>query len=112
MVLVRSVLAIALGAVYVLSAIVVAVGAFLENRRLVLRNEDRHVSATPIVGSIAGTLAVLIAPVGALRDRAVWLWVPFAVEAALYGLLVVLWSSTGLQARSERQRQQRREPPR
>ena len=98
-----------LAAMYVLLAIVVPIGAFVANRALVLRNEDRHVSATPIVGSIAGTLAVLLAPIGTIRERAVWAWVPITLEVTVYVVLVVLWIATGLEARAELQRRERRE---
>lgn len=104
----RAIATIALAVFYVLFAILMALGAYAANRGIVLRNEDRNVSGTPLVGSIAGTLAVLLAPIGTFRDRVVWAWVPLALEVALYGLLLALWSATGLRARAERQRGERR----
>jgi hypothetical protein len=55
------------------------------NRNLVLRNEDRGVSGTPVVGSVLGCFAVLFSPIGTIGDRFLRSWVPLAVEAAVLG---------------------------
>jgi hypothetical protein len=109
MTLARGILSIALATWYVLFALAVPIGAFTANRTLVLRNEDRHVSTTPIVGTVAGTLAVLVAPIGTAGDRLIWSWLPLGVEATLYLILRVLWNATGLRAKAEDQRREHRE---
>jgi len=73
------------------SGLVVPITALLANRRLLLRNEDRHVSGIPFVGSILGLFALLLAPLGSLAERFVWSWVPFAVEATVFGVSIAYW---------------------
>jgi hypothetical protein len=60
----------------ILLVVVVPFGALLANRNLVQRNEDRHVSGLPVVGSLVGFLAIALAPIGTARERIVWSWVP------------------------------------
>ncbi len=49
------------------------------------RDPARYVSATPLVGSLLGLLAVL------LCGRYLWFWVPFAVEAGAIVLVGLGW---------------------
>jgi hypothetical protein len=59
--------------------------ATVENVRRARRNDPRHVSLTPIVGTIFGTFAVLLAPVGSsIGSRAMWAWMPLATEVVVY----------------------------
>jgi hypothetical protein len=88
-------------------AVVVPVIALLANRDLVLRNVDRHVSATPVVGTIIGFFALVLAPIGTLGQRIVWCWVPVASEAIVLGCCVAYWNLSGLRNESERQRRSR-----
>lgn len=76
--------------------------ALLANRDRVLRGEDRHVSGLPVVGSLLGFLAVVVAPIGTLRERLAWAWVPLAVEATVFGLCLVFWNLSGLREAQRR----------
>jgi hypothetical protein len=80
----------------------------LENRRLVARNEDRHVSGVLTVGSLVGGLAIVLAPLGAMRDRVAWLWVPVAAEAVTFLVSGAYWTLSGLREKAEQQRRARR----
>jgi hypothetical protein len=102
------VLSLILGVISVLLAVVVRVVATLETRRFVLRNEVRHVSGVPLVGSFFGFFAVLLAPMGTLTQRFAWSWVPLAVEVTVFGLALVYWNLSGLRKLSERQRLSRK----
>ena len=87
-----------------LAGIVMPVGAFIENRALVLRNVDRNVSMLPLTCSVVGLVAVVLAPVGTLRSRIIWCWVPLGVEALVLLLLGVYWQVSGLRHQAQQQR--------
>lgn len=87
--------------------VVVPIAVLLANRRLVLANEDRHVSGIPFVGSILGLFALLLAPLGSLAERFVWSWVPFAVEATVFAMSLVYWHFRGLGHLATRRRNPR-----
>ena len=108
MMIARSVLSIAAGLASLVFGVVVPIGALLANRRIVLHSEDGHVSATPLVGSAFGLLAVALAPMGSLSDRLAWSWTPLAAEATLFGLSLAFWNLSGLRSEAERQRRSRR----
>ena len=101
------ILSAALGLVSFFLAVVVPIGALFDNRRLVLRNEDRHVSTTPVMGILVGFVAVLFAPIATLGDRLSWSWVPLAVEGAVYGAGLAYWNLNDLGRVAERQRRTR-----
>jgi hypothetical protein len=101
-----AVLSATLALASVLFAVMVPILALLANRSLVL--QDRHLSTTPVVGTILGSLAVVLAPIGTLHDRLAWSWVPFAVEVGVFGLCFAYWNLSGLGRELERQRHSRR----
>ena len=89
-------------------AVVVPVAALLANRRLTLRGEERHVSSVPIIGTIAGCLAIALLPIGTLRERFVWVWVPVAAETMVLAACIAYWRLSGLEKASKRLRQAQR----
>lgn len=92
---VQAILLAALALASVLSAVVVPILAFIANLRHVVRREDRHVSTTPVVGSVLGFLAVICLPIGPVRDRLAWSWAPLGVELVIIGLTHVCWRVCG-----------------
>ncbi len=95
-----------LGVFGFVSAVVIPIGAFLGSRAMVLRAQPGHVSATPILGTVTATIAVLVAPVATLGARLRWSWVPLAVEVAVNALLAAVWYASGLNARAIQLREQ------
>lgn len=100
--------ALALALFAFLCAVLVPVGNMLECRRIVLQNEDRGGSTCMSVGSVAGFLAIILAPVGTLGHRLLWSWVPLAIEASVVLLLTVSWIASGLGKLNRRQTLARR----
>ena len=84
--------------------VVLPTAVLLANRRIVLANEDGHVSGIPFVGSILGLFALLLAPMGSLGERFAWSWVPFAAEAVVFGLSLAYWHLSGLGTLATRRR--------
>jgi hypothetical protein len=76
--------AILAGAFAAFAAIVFPIAATVENVRRARRGDKRHVSLVPLVGTIFGAFAVLLAPIGSMGDRAKWVWVPLLVEVVVY----------------------------
>ena len=85
----------------ILCAVLVPVGGIVEMRRRVLKAEAGGVSTCPLIGSVAGSLAVLVAPFGTLRSRVVWSWAPLAIEVSVLLLLGLLWKVSGLAREAE-----------
>lgn len=44
------------------------------------RPDRGHVSVAPLLGGVAGALALLITPLGTLEERAVWIWIPLVAD--------------------------------
>ncbi len=61
-------------------------------------------SGTPVIGTIAGCLAVALLPIGTLLDRLLWAWVPAVVEALVLGAGIAYWKWSGLEDEAERLR--------
>jgi hypothetical protein len=96
----RWILATLLGVTSFLSIVIVPVALFVAARRFARRGERRNVSGVWIVGSVAGALAVLVAP---LDQRRWTLFVaPLALELAVFLLLTIVWHASGLAALEER----------
>ncbi len=104
MTIVLAVMSVLLGVFGFVSAVAIPIGAFFALRAMVLRGQRGHVPATPIVGTITGTIAILVAPAATFGERLRWSWVPIAVEVAIYALLAALWYASGLDARAARPR--------
>jgi hypothetical protein len=96
-------LSMVLALLSVVSAVVIPVCAALEMRSRALRHEGGGVSLTPVVGTIAGFLAILLAPVGTIRERVVWFWVPLASEVAV---LLVVYAALVISLKISARRQQ------
>ncbi len=86
--------------------VVVPFQVFVCAARATRRNEDRSFSLVPLVGSIAGAIAVLIAPVGDVRNRWPWALAPLGVEVIIVLTLTALWHITGLARRSRELRRE------
>jgi hypothetical protein len=102
------IVSLALAVFATLCAVLVPVGSILAMRRYVLRDEHRGVSNCPLVGAVAGFLAVVVAPIGTIRSRVVWSWAPLAIEVSVFLLVAVLWNVSGLARRAARQRAARK----
>jgi hypothetical protein len=87
-------LSLLLGLVSVFLILVVRIGATIANARRARSGDTRHVSATPVIGSVIGFIAVLIAPVGSFLERLRWSWLPLAIEVAVLGLCIAAWLMT------------------
>ena len=72
------------GAFGAFAGVVFPILATIENVRRARRGDRRHVSLTPLIGTIFGTFAVLLAPIGSIGWRAKWAWMPFVIEVAVY----------------------------
>jgi hypothetical protein len=90
--------AIALVLGFVFLVFVQPVLVFAEIRRIILRGEDRGISQILILGSLLGITSVLVAPISSLGERAIWAWVPIALEAASIGMQYVVARWTGIGA--------------
>ena len=96
---------LALGSV--LNAVVAPVLVLLAKRRFIRNNEDRSVSGTPVLGSVLGFVAILLAPIRTIGDRLTWSWAPLAIEASVLALLFAYWKLSGLAREADRQRRSR-----
>ncbi|MEJ7733014.1 MAG: hypothetical protein WKG00_27930 [Polyangiaceae bacterium] len=98
--IVLAVISILLAVAGLVSAVVVRVAATVANHRLATRGEDGHVSSTPLVGSILGFVAILLAPVGTISQRIRWAWVPLALEVTVaLGCGLAFWLAGRLSSR-------------
>lgn len=94
---------LALASFGTLCAVLVPIGSILALRRHVLQDEDRGASNCPLVGSVAGFLAVVVAPIGTIGNRVVWAWAPLAIEVTVFLLIVLFWIVSGLSRQAARQ---------
>lgn len=82
----RIVIAVVLGAVFVLVALGNSVGMLLALRRKRAEGSAGGVSLVPFVGGVAGALGCLVAPV---PNVARWGWLPLLVDLGCVPLLLL-----------------------
>lgn len=87
----RLVVASAFAFVFFFCAVFVPFAAMLTARGYVVRGEDKHCSTTPLVGSIAGVVAILVAPLATLGARVVWVGSPLVLEFGVLVLVGLVW---------------------
>ncbi len=95
MLVVSAILAIVLVLAAVFSAVVGPISAVVIVRRRWRSGDRRGISGTPIVGSVLGFVAILVAPLGSIGARLAWSWVPLAVEVSVLGLCWGYWIASG-----------------
>lgn len=87
----RLVLASAFVFVFAFCAVFVPFAAMLTARGYVVRGEDKHCSTTPLIGSIAGVVAIVVAPLATFGARVVWIGSPLVLELGVLVLVGLVW---------------------
>jgi hypothetical protein len=95
-------ISLVLALISVLAAVVAPIAAILTVRRHAERGEERGVSTMPLVGSVVGFVAILLAPLGSVTARLRWSWLPLAIEATVVTLCWALWLACGRHPTSRR----------
>jgi hypothetical protein len=88
-------IALILALISVMAAVVAPIAAILTIRRHAKRGEERGVSTMPLVGSVLGFVAILLARLGSITARLRWSWLPLAIEATVVTLCWAFWLACG-----------------